>query len=423
MNETGLSGLLAAIINRSRTKKALKRIAQENNERQGITRYRPSQIEAFFEQNELIGNMAFSGGLNANRVRAAMQAAAYAYLQGYFILVLHSSDGALENAFGSNFDNRLISIINTGNPVYDPFWDRSTQEISRIVLASTAKGFEIKSNGKYYLDGISDFLAAKGVRPYCRMFITCPHLSLIDKVNDAEATGRITNNEASKVLTQILQGECERGNIEYFFSSLQAQAGRIIAEKKDLHYAMNIRIAERRKQILVVDLLSSTNILLLNLLMNEVEELLMNGRKVMVIADNIPQSSSNAFQSIVKRSNANCSIVLTSDDVFATFNGEDTDFYSFAGKCSKIVLSKHSSAYSCQKWSDFIGSYDKQEVNETYSQNANFIGHGGLGSSNTVDVRLKRESIVKPEDLQRISVSEAFILDKNSGEIAYTQIV
>ena len=248
-------------------------------------------------------------------------------------------------------------------------------------------------------------------------------MSLIDKVNDAEATGRITNNEASKVLTQILQGECERGNIEYFFSSLQAQAGRIIAEKKDLHYAMNIRIAERRKQILVVDLLSSTNILLLNLLMNEVEELLMNGRKVMVIADNIPQSSSNAFQSIVKRSNANCSIVLTSDDVFATFNGEDTDFYSFAGKCSKIVLSKHSSAYSCQKWSDFIGSYDKQEVNETYSQNANFIGHWGLGSSNTVDVRLKRESIVKPEDLQRISVSEAFILDKNSGEIAYTQIV
>lgn len=356
-DDAGFLGIVAALINRSRIKRVLQRVEENNLENQGITRYNPSKIEAFFNVNEPFSNMVFSGGLNSIRARAIARAVECAYIQGYSVILLHCSNQELENTLTSYLGSSYICSVNVGNPVYDPFWGLSNADISRLVLASTSKGHEINSVGKYYLDGISDFMRAKGVQPYCQMYITCPHLTLIDKVNDSEAKGQITNTQAQMILTQIMQGEIERGNIENFFLNLSAQADSLLAKKPMLKYAMNVMIASQRKQVFTIDVQTSTNSLLINLVLNEAEMLLMSGRRVMVIADNIQQSDNNILQSFLKKSSSNCSIVLSSDDVFASFGGEENAFYAFIGKCSKAILSKHSSAYSCQKWADYIGYY------------------------------------------------------------------
>lgn len=420
--DTGFLGIAAALLNRHRIKKTLKRVQAQNIENQGITRYQPSQIEAFFEPSEPFGNMVFSGGLNSIRARAIARSAECAILQGYSVIILHCSNQELENTLATYLGNTYVCSINSGNPVYDPFWGLTNQEISRLILASTAKGFEINPVGKYYIDGISDFIRSKGIQPYCRMYITCPHLTLIDKINDAEASGKISSSMARTILTQIMQGEIERGNIENFFMILANQAGNILAQKSQLSYAMNSTIASQRKQIISVDVQNSTNSLLINLLLNEAEILNTRGRKVMVIADNIQISDSNALQSLIKRSSSSCSIVLSSDDVFSSFGGEENTFFSFVGKCSKALLSKHASAYSSQKWSDYVGYYDKQEISTTFSQNANYVSQWGLGASNASNIHTQREPIVKPEEIQRLSVDEVFILNKQTGEIAHTSI-
>lgn len=66
-----------------------------------------------------------------------------------------------------------------------------------------------------------------------------------------------------------------------------------------------IAIASQRKQIFAIDIQTSTNSLLINLLLNEAEMLIMSGRKVMVIADNIQQSDSNLLQNFLKKSMEN----------------------------------------------------------------------------------------------------------------------
>ena len=63
------------------------------------------------------------------------------------------------------------------------------------------------------------------------MYITCPHMDLNDKVNDALNSGLITDETARKILSQIVQGELERGNIENFFAKLRSEAEYIIAKK------------------------------------------------------------------------------------------------------------------------------------------------------------------------------------------------
>lgn len=73
---------------------------------------------------------------------------------------------------------------------------------------------------------------------------------LIDKVNEAETKGLITESVSRSILTQIVQGELERGNIENFFSELKNEAEFILAKKNNLYNAVSIaEIAKREAQL------------------------------------------------------------------------------------------------------------------------------------------------------------------------------
>ncbi|GAP40233.1 hypothetical protein [Flexilinea flocculi] len=415
-------GLVNSIINNHSTKTTLQRIDKLNAENQGITYYMPSQIEAFFEDSEQLADMAVSGGDLMYRSRAILGAVRSAYIQNYSVIILHVSNQLLEKLIVNYFSINNVSIINSNNPFYDPFLGLSSAEISRLVLASTSKGYEIKGQGKYYIEGITNFIKANKIQPYCNMYITCPHLTLIDDVNEAEKKGVIDRNSAQLIISQIMQGEVERGNIDSFFTEFGNQSRYILTKKSNLNKATNIRNSAQNRRIILLDIVSSTNKLLLNMILNEAEYLVSQGRKVFIVLDNIPIMASDVLQNLEKNSGSKCNLLLSSDDVFASFGGNENSFFSFIGKTSKIVIFRHTSAFSCQKWSDAIGTYEKYEISTTYGQNTNYTGLYGVGSTNTASVSAKRENIVKPEAINRMQTNEVYIISKASGELAYTTI-
>ena len=46
-----------------------------------------------------------------------------------------------------------------------------------------------------------------------------------------------------------------------------------------------------------------------------------------------------------------------------------------------------------------------------------------MGTGQTENVSIKRENIVKPEEIQRLNNDEVYILDKHSGELSYTTVI
>jgi len=416
-------GIFTAIVENQRTKKAIKNIHQQNVANQGIVHYLPSQIEAFFEDTEPLANMAFSGGENKYRCRSISRAVECALCQNYSVIIMHVSNRLLEHHIKGYFGSASTVTIDQNNPIYDPIIGLTNTEISRMILASTTKGGEIHGQGKYYIDGMSDFIRAKKIQPYFDMYIKCPHLVLIDKVNESETKGLITSNTARLIISQIMQGEIEKGNIENFFTQFEIQSRNILATKSNLPGATNILQAARRNQVFMIDILSNTHNLLINMLSNEVENLLSRGKKVFLVLDNIQLQSNEKLQNLEKQSGVNLNLVLSSDDVFSSFGGDENLFYSFTGKSSKFIILKHTSAFSCQRWADVIGSYDKHEINNSFSQNANYIGRFGMGSTQTANVNVKRENIVKPEEINRMQNDEAYILSRSTGQLAHTMIV
>lgn len=419
----GLAGLMMVGANNRMNRKTLRKIQEANEMNQGIVRYRPSQIEAFFEDTDPVESMFFSGGANSIRVRAMIRAIECACIQGYMVLVLHCGNAELEQGLNGYFGVSNVCLVNRSNPVYDPFAGASNAEIARLVVSSASKNNKINSVGRYYLNGVSDYIRSNHKSPRCYMFIKCPHLTLIDRVNDAESQGRINSSDARMIISQIMQGEVERGSIENFFHELSLQGSAVLARKTNAAYAMNLMEAARRRQIFSVDIQSGANGLLINFLVNETEAVISQGSKMLIVTDNIRTGSSEALMSYIKRGGSSNGAIISSDDVFAEFGGSDNDFFAFAGKCSKLIISKHSSAYSCQKLSDAIGSYDKQEISSSFSRNVNYFGRWGVGSGQTENISIKHENIVKPEEIQRLNSDEVYILDKYSGELSYTSVI
>ncbi len=420
---SGLTGLIVALINHRKNKKIRRLINEQNEQNQGIARYYPCDIEAFFDENEPIGNMAFSGGASYIRCREISREIECAILQGYSVVVLHCGDRELEDYLLNTFGNQFFAAVYKGNPIYDPFYERSNAEIDRLVMSSCVKGTEIGPTGKNYLDGMSDFMRAKGKVPFLDMYFTCPHSQLIQMVNDHENQGRISSADARNIMAELLQGETERSNVQYFFERLRNQTPYMVPQSSQLNNSINVEKAAKRGQILSIDLQNTVNTLLLNMVLNEVELELESGRKMLLVCDNLPLASSENLENLVKKSSSKFNITLSSGDVYSLFGSDENAFFSFMGKCTKAIISKHVSSFSCQKWSDYIGSYDKQEITSTMAENTNYYDKWSFGGTRTMNVNVKRENIVKAEEIARINDNDVLVVNNNTGEIAFTQVL
>ena len=419
----GLNGMIVSGANNRAGRKAMREIQEANEARRGIIYYRPSQIEAFFDESVPIESLIVSGGSNNLRIRSVTRAIECAFLQGYSILVIHAGNIELEQCLVNYFGSSLMCIINRNNAIYDPFYRATNDEISRLVLSSSQRKHRISSSGRYYLNGISDYIRCNHKLPRCYMFVKCPHQTLIDRVNSAENKGIISPSEARNVVSQITQGQADRGSIESFFHDLSIQGGAVLSSKNNAAYATNLVNESNNHRILSVDVQSNSNSILMNLLVHETESIVSQGKKMMIIIDGINVHASEALMNYVNHNGGGTSAVISSEDVYSEFGGIDNEFFSFVGKCSKLIISKHSSAYSSQKVSDAIGSYDKQEISDSISRNVNYYGRWGVGSSQTLNVSTKRENRVKSEEIQRMNNDEVVILDKNTGELSFSPIV
>ena len=423
-NKSGLSNIGIWGSSRYLSRKTIRSVQENNRINQGVVYYEPSEIEAFFDNNEAVGGMLFSGGYKTIRNRAIIRTIECAYMQGYSVAIIHNGNAELENELISYLTPlNLLDLVNAKNPFYEPFLGLNNNEILQYILSSSSKEYKIGATGRYYINGISDFINTKHIHPYTDMYITCPHFTLIDKINTAEAKGKISANEARTITSQILQGESEKGNIEAFFSALSQQADYILAKKKNLNKATNFVQTALQKAIFSIDVRYASNTLLINLFVSEAELLLSRGNKVFVIVDGELFTTNNLLKDFINKMGSSSLVAISSNDAFSAFNGDENSFYSFAGKCAKIIISRHISAYSCEKISNLIGTYDKQEIVPTFSQNTNMGTFWSYGNTKSASINTKRESIIKPEEIQRMADDEVIVFDKNNNEISFVPII
>ena len=322
--------LLNSWLSNLRTKQTIRNIEKNNELRKNISRYQPSDIEAFIERDKQVGSYIISGINPSIRCRAAASVAACALSQNIPVIIIHEGNTLLQNHViqATAFTKNKV-VISNNTTIYDPFYNRSDQEICNLIINSAKSSGTINAVGQLYILGIIQFIKSKNIPPYCEMFIRCPHDSLFDKIDDAESNGYLKSNTATQIRDLLMQGQSERANVQSFLAQLAYQGIGVLSNKGNRNSVVNVKTAVSHNGLLMIDVGSSTNDILINVLINEVKELLACGNKMMLILDNIGLNSNDVLSKLLKSLSSRCLTTLLSEDIYSMLGGDEKLFHSF----------------------------------------------------------------------------------------------
>jgi len=419
-----LASSISSLISRKQTEKAVKNIQMGNLYKRNVKEYLPSEIEGFFDPTEPLGSTIISGGLPENRARAVVAACICSYNKDVPVVVLHETNSCLENKMRAAFyGSNNIEIVNSNCPIYDPFVGLSNMEIDKIILNSAPKGYEIKSIGRQYLDGISEFIRSKRVTPFCDMYIRCPHANLYDKLDEANLNGYLSDTATQNIKNMLMQGQTERASVENFFAQFENQGKKVLATKANIQKAVNVRKSVMNKSVLMLDILSSTNDILINIIVNEIIDILAQGKQMLLVIDSISICSNALLEKLIKSNTSRCFSVLSSDDVYSMLTCNESLFTTLVGTSNKCIIYYHKTGLSCGKWADVFGYYDKEEISQNMGSTLSYQSGYSYGTNSSITVNPKREHIIKPEDISRMAVNEVYVLCGQTRELAHCLIV
>jgi len=409
------------------------RLDEENRTKRGVIKYQPSQIECFFPSNAAMTNVAISGGDSRIRSQTISAIISVAFANNFPVVVLHEANRELETMMQNQLahSNRLI-IINQLNPLYDPFVGLTDNEISRLIMDSAPKEFDIKPNAKYYIDGMLAYLRALNKTPSLNSFVTCPHTDLFNRIDAQVLNNTITDAKRQEIKSKLMSGQSECYKLESYFSTLSDQFGSILSRNSSQN-KQSITSAINDVKGILIDITSNVNKLLIGVLVTQIKYAIGKGKYVSIIADELSTENNELFCNLIRIRSDKCKMTISSRDMFAMCNGDEKMFHTVIGNSEMIAIYGHSSGASATKWADAIGYYDKTEKSTSSSSSVsqstpynifNINSYSKTsGSTTTANYNIKREHIIKPEEINRMQQNEVYIIDSIRKEIAHTTLI
>ena len=409
-----------------RTMMGHRRINKTNRTRRGITENRASEINRFFLPKDPQTNVLISGGDNRIRSQTINAIVYAAAVNNIPTVVVHAANRELEKMLQMTFANSgRLSVININHPQYEPFEGLSDHEISRLILESSPKDIDLKPNAKYYIDGMIAYLQAVSKRPSLNAFSKCPHADLFNRIDGLVSKGTITDIQGQEIKSKLMQGQSEISKLESYFQSLEYQFEYIL-NRKTSQSQISITRAIDYSEVIVIDITSNVNKLLLNILVTQIRFAVGKGKQVSFIADELSTESNELFSSFIRLHDDHCKLTVCSRDLFTMCGGDEKVFNTILGNSEKIVLFAHSLGASAAKWAEAIGYYDKTETSNSYSKGFSrqrpFQLYPSSNSTNTTNLNIKREHIVKPEEINRMQPNEVYIFDNITKQLLHTRL-
>jgi len=396
-----------------------KRINRFNNQARGIEEYQSTPVGVVFPPHTYKDSIIVSGGVQNERLQICEELFRNAYNAKHPVIVLHTANGSMENIIARN---GLGTVVNANNKAFDAFTSFNFNEIVQVVTDTCKSKYDIKPIGRYVLQIAYDLLINRGRKPYFTGFASCPYFKLSDHITTRLNNGAITQDIADKLNSLLSTGQDECPKIDTFFDDMKAQIDYLSASDPASVNAVSVLSAIKNNQILCIDLRSSANVMLIELIVNSLIIAMNRGYNFSLLIDDIAFTSNDMLKNTVCQK-ANHHNIIVSKDLYALTGGKEDIFASIIGEAEKTVLFAHSSSISCDKWSKYVGEYEKIDV--SYNRNSGWSqsSRWGYSTNDGQTETLKRESKVKPEQINRLSQNEAFIYDHTTSSLIHTVII
>ena len=375
-----------------------------------------------------LGNVVVSGNNNSIRNRVACAMAHNAYEHGRPVIVLHCGNKDLEEMLDTAFSGESgFHCVNTRNPIYDPFDGLPKEEISQLVLNSSGTSNKVDRSGGVYINGLTDYLTTRGRRTLTRTYIECPHDQIFNRVKQEQAAGHISAEDATYIVSQLTQGKMEQGAVEQYFRNLNLQASCILASKSNVDRATSIKKTIAEKDVIIIDLISASNNLLISVVLQELRNAMAEGREYTLVLDSIPVDSSESLGQLLRNYSNACNFVYSSSDVYAETQSTEALFNTIMARANNVFVMQHNSAETNRRFSENFGHYRKIEITRTFTTGDSYGRYTQILPGQNINEILNPQPVDRPrveeQEIASLGVNDVYIRRDRINEIARVRCI
>ena len=353
-----------------------------------------------------------SGGQNNTRVRALMPFVHKSQQENIPLIAIHNGNRELEKMIDEH--SVVSEFISRGQLYYDVFRGMPVDDMAYL-LYETMPEDSANPSAEALLHALLEVvLRINGTVTFFDL-ASFPLPELKDKLDNLNKTGEITISEYREIDRYYMAGSSELDSVRIFLNKLNRQTEGIYG--KMTNNACNIKKMLNYKGAIAIDVGSVNNDLIFSLIMSHLMLLQSQGRNFSILLDDIPLSRFPKASDLLRGR----TYAINHNDFIASLyggekRGEDL-FSEITGNVNTIVLFKHTSGTSCQKWSEHLGKYHKIRIRYNISQNRAFMNSS---DSRGISVDETDEPRVRAETLGKLPGSLACI--HNSGGTLFAEV-
>ena len=396
-----------------------RRIRKYNKYARGLEEYTNITTDILFPIESCQESIIISGGESDIRLKFSKQIIDNCNTYNRPMIILHLANGGLENIIARN---NYGTIANKSSKIFDAFTSFNLQEICQVVFDTHKSKYDIKPAGRYVLQIVYDLLTAQKLRPYFSNYADFTYNQIPDRINDCLAKGFINQNSANNLNSLLMMGQSEIAKIDTFFYDMKAQLNHIATDNANKSKGTSILSAIKNNKILCIDMKSSANIMLVELVVNSLTIAMNRGFEFSLFLDDIAIANNEMLKNALCQKSGHNNVIC-SKDFYALLNGKEDAFNTLVGEAEKTILLSHGSNISCDKWSKYIGEYEKIETEHSNNSGWSQSSRWGYSSNHGKRTHNKREYKIKPEQINRLSSGEIVIYDNQTGSLIQTVVV
>lgn len=347
------------------------------------------------------------------------------------VVVLHSQNTRLANDVLQVAAGNFVATVNANSANFSPFYGLQDYEAIDVILESIPEKYDVKQNGRYYLEAVSDLMQANRIPASFNNYVTCPHDTILDRVDGLVVAGKISDSVAQTMRSKIMTGQSEYYKIDSFLRGLSRQMGNSIRVKKSANQPVSIYKTINDSGIITIDIGPSFNSVYLDFLVEQLKLAAQKGMQYLLILDSMNISENKKLKEMITGASNNVRTIVSCDDLMYACGGNQNMFSSVVAMAKQYLIFSHSSAVSAGQWSAVLGEYEridetvantKDRTEQTYSAMQMYCPQPRQ-KSRTVTTSKRRDFIVPPEKIVAMQNNEFYMRAENFRGIKHGYIM
>ena len=348
-------------------------------------------LDYIWGESEEPEGIIVSGGRPSDRVCALIPFVHKAQVKEIPVVALHTGNADLEQMISSH--SRAYEFISRKDTYYDVFRGLPVEDIAYL-LYETMPQDSTSPAAESLLHALLEILSRTSGNITIQSLAAFPLLSLKSKIDEMHQSGQLSADEYAEINRYYMSGSAESDSVRIFLNKLNRQAEAIYG--KLTSRPCNIKRLLNQKGVIAIDVGTTGNDILLSLVINHLLLLQAQGREFAILIDNVPLSKDPKLSELTR---CKACAVSNNDFISSLYGGEKRGedlFSDITGSVSAVVLFRHASGTSCQKWSEHLGTYNKIHIRYSLSQSKAFMNSNdsrGLSVEEKDEPRVRAETI------------------------------